>query len=55
MGLSGLVTVFVAGALLVFLAMLFLYEQFQVALAIMCAPLQAVGGVSQDYGVPGKA
>lgn len=51
---GGLMLVFVAAALLVFLALLFLYEQFTVALSIMVAPLLAVGGVFTGLWIAGQ-
>ncbi|OYV26491.1 MAG: hypothetical protein B7Z82_07320 [Halothiobacillus sp. 20-54-6] len=43
-----------AAALLVFLALLFLYEQFRIALAIMVAPMLAVGGVFTGLWLAGQ-
>lgn len=51
---SGLMGVFIAAALLVFLALLFLYEQFRIALAIMVAPMLAVGGVFTGLWLAGQ-
>ncbi|OYY51398.1 MAG: hypothetical protein B7Y53_09210 [Halothiobacillus sp. 28-55-5] len=51
---AGLIQVFIAAALLVFLALLFLYEQFRMALAIMVAPLLAVGGVFTGLWLAGQ-
>lgn len=51
---AGLIQVFIAAALLVFLALLFLYEQFRIALAIMVAPLLAVGGVFTGLWLAGQ-
>ncbi len=51
---AGLIQVFVAAALLVFLALLFLYEQFRIALAIIIAPLLAVGGVFTGLWLAGQ-
>jgi CzcA family heavy metal efflux pump len=51
---SGLLQVFIAAAMLVFLALLFLYEQFRIALAIMVAPLLAVGGVFTGLWLAGQ-
>jgi CzcA family heavy metal efflux pump len=42
---AGLIAVFVAAVLLVFLLLLILYESFRVALAILCLPLLAISAV----------
>ncbi|MEJ2060610.1 MAG: efflux RND transporter permease subunit, partial [Gammaproteobacteria bacterium] len=49
-----LTLVFVAAAALVFLALLFIYERFRIALAIMTAPLLAVSAVFLGLWVSGQ-
>jgi multidrug efflux pump subunit AcrB len=48
----GLTVILIAAILLVFLLLLFLYENFRVAFAMLLVPLFGVAGVFSGYGSP---